>query len=120
MDNCFGGQTNVPALDIFSDRAWITLPPQVAEGRLREHLADIDTDCHYVLYDLRYTGRFDDESRAFFVQWHAQRKAQLTRVAVVVDNAMWRVVVMAMAMQSGVNMRPFEVLDDAVEWLVPP
>lgn len=54
--------------------------------------------------------------REVFVSWASEHRATLFRIAVVTDRPLWHMVVSAMAVSSGLEIRTFEKLDEAIEW----
>ncbi len=60
---------------------------------------------------------YDAEARARFVDWHRATRDRIGAVGVVTENLLWPMVVRAMSMASGVEMRAFDRVDAAEDWL---
>lgn len=97
----------------------VTLSGRLVGPDLEEQLQGVEHGCPRVLFDCREMTGFDDRAKARFVAWHADRRRELQRVAVVISNPIWRMVISAMAIGSGVPMRPFSERDAAEQWLNP-
>lgn len=70
-----------------------------------------------LLFDATEMTGYDSDTRSRFVEFNRRAREQLCRVAVVTDNALWRMVVSAMAVASGQQMRGFASAPEARSWL---
>ena len=60
---------------------------------------------------------YDLEVRHTFVEWNKAHLPRIASVAVVTTKPAWQMVVAAMAMASGQQMRSFPTVDEAQAWL---
>lgn len=70
-----------------------------------------------VLFDCRRMTSYELDARHAFVAWNARMKPLVRRVAVLTSNRMWWVVVGAMSLASGQEMRAFGDEAEALAWL---
>jgi hypothetical protein len=75
-----------------------------------------DCDCALLIDCMHMTG-YDNEARERFVVWNREHKERLRRVAVVTDKPLWRMVISAMSLASGQQMRGFASRGEAEQWL---
>lgn len=81
----------------------------LGEGREPGQPASLVMDCQDMTdYELG--------CRELLVSWAHGHRALLARIAVVTDRPLWHMVVYAMAVSSGLEIRPFAQLEDAIEW----
>jgi hypothetical protein len=59
---------------------------------------------------------YDSNARTEFVDWNSRNKKTLSRVAVVTNKPLWRVIVAAMAVASGQNLKAFTNQAEAERW----
>ncbi|MBI5494909.1 MAG: STAS/SEC14 domain-containing protein [Deltaproteobacteria bacterium] len=81
-------------------------------ARLEEPAAKVS-----VVFDVRTMTGYDVDARHAFVDWHRRHKDRVRAVAIVTDNSMWHVVISAMSLASGQQMKPFSDPSAAQEWL---
>jgi hypothetical protein len=74
-----------------------------------------DTDA--LLVDCLTMTGYDNEARETFVAWNREHKERLQHVAVVTERPLWRMVISAMSLASGQQLRGFATRDEAVAWL---
>lgn len=82
--------------------------PERARARLR------------ILVDCSSMSSYDPEARSRFVRWGRESVQRLERVGIVTDKTLWHMIIRAMALASGVQMRPFVNPADAEAWLQTP
>ncbi len=70
-----------------------------------------------LLIDCRQMSGYDVEARSAFVAWNKRWRSRLHRVAILTENRLWHVLVSAMALASGQEMRAFFGRSDAERWL---
>lgn len=72
---------------------------------------------HRVLVDCLAMTSYDSEARSRFIRWGRESVQRLDRVAILTTNTLWHMIIRAMALASGVQMRPFAQSADAQTWL---
>lgn len=70
-----------------------------------------------MLVDCSAMTGYDSEARASFVAWNTKNRARIAGVAIVTGNVLWHMVIRAMALASGTEMRAFDRAEDAERWL---
>lgn len=70
-----------------------------------------------MIVDVRGMQGYTTDARTFFVDWNRSHKRQLRCVAIVTDNVVWRMVIRAMSLASGQQMRPFSDHGAAATWV---
>lgn len=70
-----------------------------------------------LLVDCSAMTGYDSEARASFVAWNAKNRDRIAGVAIVTDNVLWHMVIRAMSLASGTEMRAFDRVDSAERWL---
>jgi hypothetical protein len=65
---------------------------------------------------LKMTG-YDQEARAHYIGWQNTYRYRIKRVAVVTDKALWRMVIAAVGLAAGGEMRSFDSEAKAATWL---
>ena len=73
-----------------------------------------------ILVDCSTMTSYDPEARSRFVRWGRESVQRLERVGIVTDKTLWHMIIRAMALASGVQMRPFVDPADAEAWLRTP
>jgi hypothetical protein len=80
-------------------------------GRFRQ-----DGD-HALLVDVLAMTSYEPVVRDDYIAWHRRHGAQLRRIAVVTNRAMWRLIVATIGLATGGTTRAFESRDEAARWL---
>jgi hypothetical protein len=70
-----------------------------------------------LLFDCRTMTGYDREARELFVNWHRRCSARGCRIAILLENPLWHLVVAAMALASGKQMKSFSDRPSAIGWL---
>jgi hypothetical protein len=70
-----------------------------------------------LLFDCRSMTGYDRAARELFVSWHRGCSARSCRIAILVANPLWHLVIAAMALASGKEMKPFSDRPSAIGWL---
>lgn len=83
-----------------------------AERALRER-----TDAIVMLVDCSAMTDYDTAAREAFVAWNKANRKRVAKLAVVTTKPLWHLVVSAMALASGQNMRAFSDRPSASAWL---
>ena len=65
---------------------------------------------------LAMTG-YDQEARAHYIGWQNTYRYRVKRVAVVTDKALWRMVIAAVGLAAGGEMRSFDTETKAMKWV---
>lgn len=98
----------------------------IATVQLRGHLtvlaveaalSAVDATATAVLVDALAMTDYDAEARAAFVAWNDRVRERITRVAVVIDKPLWRMVISAMGVAARQKMKAFDTVDAARAWL---
>ena len=71
--------------------------------------------CAVLVDCLAMTG-YDLDARKIFVDWNAEHRKRIDRVAIITDKQLWQLVVTAMALASGQRMQPFSTRNAGREW----
>jgi hypothetical protein len=71
--------------------------------------------CAVLVDCLAMTG-YDLDARKIFVEWNAEHRRRVDRVAIVTDKQLWQLVITAMALASGQRMAPFSTRSAGREW----
>lgn len=71
--------------------------------------------CAVIVDCLAMTG-YDLDARKTFVEWNAESRTRVDRVAIITDKQLWQLVVTAMALASGQRMQPFSTRSAGLEW----
>lgn len=74
------------------------------------------TDRCAVLVDCLGMTGYDLDARKIFVDWNAEHRKRIDRVAIITDKQLWQLVVTAMALASGQRMQPFSTRNAGREW----
>jgi len=69
-----------------------------------------------LVIDCRRMKGYEGDARALFVQWNKANRPRIERVAIVTDNALYRMVISAMALASQQDMRAFGDVAGARAW----
>ncbi|MEE9382309.1 MAG: STAS/SEC14 domain-containing protein [Nannocystaceae bacterium] len=59
---------------------------------------------------------YDRDARAFFIAWNRKHRASVRAVGVVTTNPLWRMIIHAMSLASTQRMKPFNSLEEALDW----
>lgn len=63
---------------------------------------------------------YDGLARQRFVEWNAANRKAIRRLAIVTSNPLWGMVIRAMSLASGREMRPFATRAEAAAWMHEP
>ena len=105
---------------------FLSLDGELTEDSLERQMKPIDATLaaskltHRLLIDANAMTGYTSEARGAFVDWHRTNKGRLGRVAIVTERMLWHMVIRAMAMASGQQMRPFSDRTEAEAWLLAP
>ncbi len=94
----------------------ITLTEHLTAAKLKLALATVDealrtrSDKLWLIVDVLQMAGYDSDARTAFVAWNRANRPRLHGVAIVTHRTLWRVVVAAMSLASGQQMRAFETL----------
>jgi hypothetical protein len=69
-----------------------------------------------ILIDCRKMTDYDLAARHAFVRWNATHRDRVARVAIVTDNRLWWMVIHAMSLASGQEMKGFAQREEAIAW----
>ena len=92
------------------DEHQLTPKLEMLSEHLRRGPANVVIDCKRMT---DYTA----EARRCFVAWIAQHRGLLQRVAIVVEQPLWHMVIRAMSFASGQPLQSFDTRDEADAWL---
>lgn len=90
------------------------LTTEVLEGALPQ--TDWD-DRAVMIVDCSTMTGYDGAARSEFVRWHRAHRERIAAVAVVTEKPLWHLVVSAMSLASGQQMRAFDDLRSARSWV---
>ena len=79
-------------------------------------LGDVSVGEDLIVDAAEMTG-YDGLARARFVEWNAANRKAIRRLAIVTNNPLWGMVIRAMSLASGREMRPFATRDEAAAWI---
>jgi len=94
----------------------IALTEHLTSAKLELALAKADdalrarADKLWLIVDVLTMTGYDSDARAAFVAWNRTRRPRLHGVAIVTTRTLWRVVVAAMSLASGQQMRTFDTV----------
>lgn len=76
----------------------------------------LSTSVGPVLIDCRRMTSYDLAARHAFVRWSADTRGHVTRVGIVTENHLWWMVITAMSLASGQDMKGFAEPEQAEAW----
>lgn len=99
----------------------LVLEGELTGPLLREALGDAEARLasgpRPLLVDCTSMASYSPEARALFVDWTRRHKESLSHVGIVTANAVWQVVISAMALASTQEMEVFDTLAAARRWV---
>ena len=96
--------------------ATVVLEDHLTLDTLESALSVVPRSCSALVVDCRAMSGYDSDARARFVEWNAERRDIIRRVAVVTENMLWHMIIAAMALASRQDMKAFNTVDDARAW----
>jgi hypothetical protein len=69
-----------------------------------------------LVVDAREMTDYDLAARVRFVEWNAEYRGRIRRVAILTSNLAWRMVITAMALASKQQMKAFVTMAEALQW----
>ncbi|HEX4513268.1 MAG TPA: STAS/SEC14 domain-containing protein [Polyangiaceae bacterium] len=85
-------------------------------AELRAALTRVERDATALLIDATEMTDYERDAREAFVEWSRSRPS-IKRIAIVVNNPLWRMVISAMGIASRRDMRAFDNAESAMKWL---
>lgn len=71
-----------------------------------------------LIFDCSKMTSYDTDAREHFVEWHRQSRSRLRCIAIVTKNPLWHVVISAMALATGHDMKIFPERAAAEAWVL--
>ena len=102
------------------DPARVVLTGHLTASALSRALATLDLKggvAHHLLVDATAMTGYDGAARALFVRWNREHSEDIVRLAVVTNRTLWHMVIRAMALAAGREMRAFPTPSEAESWL---
>ncbi len=90
----------------------------LAESIASDAFSSIDPSATALLVNALEMTSYEAAARDAFVKWSAGARDRMARVAVVTEKTSWWMVVSAMGLASGQQMKAFSTIDAARAWLL--